>query len=102
MKRLPLFALALLLVLTTASALWSGRRNVSSAPYDVSENLDGAFRDGLYLGRLAGESGAEPHMAIGRWAWADARRSFRAGYQQGYSHSLSGRAVYMPLANPAE
>ncbi len=101
MKRLPLFALALLLVLTTAPAFESGRRNVSSASYDVSENLDGAFRDGLYLGRLAGESSAEPHMAIGRWARTDARRSFTAGYQQGY-RKFSGGVAYMPLANPIE
>ena len=29
---------------------------------------DGAFRDGVYLGKLAAESGQPMHTAIGRWS----------------------------------
>jgi hypothetical protein len=45
---------------------------------------DGAFRDGVYLGKLDAESGRKPHLSIGRWNTAPDRASFVAGYQQGY------------------
>jgi hypothetical protein len=45
---------------------------------------DGAFCDGLYLGKLDAESGRKPHLSIGRWNTARDRASFVAGYQQGY------------------
>jgi hypothetical protein len=54
---------------------------------------DGAFRDGLYLGKLAAERGAEPHVAIARWATPEDRSSFTAGYQQGYSEFLVSRVA---------
>ena len=51
---------------------------------------DGAFRDGLYLGRLAAESGQQQHPAIGRWSTKQDRSRFAAGYRRGYGESLSG------------
>jgi hypothetical protein len=49
---------------------------------------DGAFRDGLYLGKLAAQSGAASHPAIGRWSREQDRSSFVAGYRQGYRDFL--------------
>jgi hypothetical protein len=46
---------------------------------------DGAFRDGLYLGKLAAEGGLQSHSAIGRWSAEQDRSMFRAGYERGYS-----------------
>ena len=68
----------------------------------VAEITNGAFRDGLYLGRLAAERGAEPHVAIGRWATPEDRSSFTAGYQRGYSEFLASRAASVPRLRRAE
>jgi len=51
---------------------------------NTSQTMDGAFRDGLYLGKLDAESGRKPHLSIGRWSTARERASFVTGYQQGY------------------
>jgi hypothetical protein len=87
MKIISLFALALTLGMGTASML-----NINN--HDSNEpvqNADAAFRDGLYLGRLAAEAGTEPHIARGRWATLGDRALFSAGYQEGYSGSLASR-----------
>jgi hypothetical protein len=50
---------------------------------------DGAFRDGLYLGKLSAENGEAPRPAIGRWSTEHDRSMFTAGYSRGYNDSLS-------------
>jgi hypothetical protein len=57
---------------------------------------DGAFRDGLYLGKLAARSRQVQRPAIGRWSSDQDRAGFTAGYRLGYEHNsiLTG-------ANPA-
>lgn len=60
---------------------------------DVSEATNGAFRDGLYLGKLAAERDGGPHIAAGRWSSAGDRASFSAGFQRGYSEVLASRAA---------
>jgi hypothetical protein len=50
---------------------------------------DGAFRDGLYLGKLAAEGGQPARPAIGRWSTAQDRAMFTAGYHRGYSESFT-------------
>jgi len=87
MKTISLFALALTLGMGTASMLNTNNQN-SNQPV---QSADAAFRDGLYLGRLAAEAGAEPHVARGRWATLGDRALFAAGYQEGYSGSLASR-----------
>jgi hypothetical protein len=86
MKTISLFALAMTLGMGTASMLNTDNHNSNQA---VVQNADAAFRDGLYLGRLAGEAGAEPHVARGRWATLGDRALFSAGYQEGYRGSLA-------------
>src|SRR5271169_6016498 len=94
MKALSLFALMAALGMGTASMLRTDHQNQFSNPNQtVAQATDAAFRDGLYLGKLAAEHGAEPHLAIGRWAALEDRSSFTAGYQQGYSEYLGGRAT---------
>ena len=87
MKTISLFALALTLGMGTASMLNTNNQN-SNQPV---QNADAAFRDGLYLGKLAAQAGAEPHVARGRWATVGDRALFSAGYQEGYSGSLARR-----------
>jgi hypothetical protein len=87
MKTISLFALALTFGMGTASMLNTDNHNSNQAV----QNADAAFRDGLYLGRLAAEAGAEPHVARGRWATLGDRALFSAGYQKGYRGSLASR-----------
>src|SRR5260370_42130450 len=93
MKMLPLYALVIALSLVPMSMLPGNRHhNNHTATNNVAQITDGAFRDGLYLGRLAAEGGSEPHVAVGRWATAEDRSSFTAGYHWGYSELLASRA----------
>ncbi len=46
---------------------------------------DAAFRDGLYLGRLARAANRQMRAPIGRWSTEKDRASFAAGYQLGLS-----------------
>ncbi len=93
MKRLSWFAsvIALALGMGTASML-HGDRPVT-AKDNVAQTTNGAFRDGLYLGRLAAERGIAPRVARGRWATAEDRASFTAGYERGYKELLASRAI---------
>jgi len=94
MKRFALLTSLVALAMGTASMLRAGRHNqFPSANENVAQMTDGAFRDGLYLGRLAAERGAEPHVAIGRWVTPEDRLSFTSGYQRGYGHILASHAA---------
>jgi hypothetical protein len=61
----------------------------AGAEADARFDADGAFRDGLYLGKLTAESGQPLHPAIGRWSTEQDRARFTAGYRLGYSDSLA-------------
>jgi hypothetical protein len=94
MKTLSLLALVVAFGLGTAAMLHTDHHNHLPSPNgSVAQMTDGAFRDGLYLGRLAAERGDEPHVAIGRWATLQDRTSFTTGYQRGYSDFLASRPV---------
>jgi hypothetical protein len=45
---------------------------------------DAAFRDGLYLGKLARAANRRVRPPIGRWSTEKDRASFAAGYRQGF------------------
>ncbi len=59
-----------------------------STATEVPFAAEGAFRDGLYLGKLAAENGGPPRLAIGRWSTDRDRAMFTAGYRGGYNASL--------------
>jgi len=96
MRKFSLIASLIALAMGTASMLRTDHQNLFSSPnVTVAQNTNAAFRDGLYLGRLAAEHGAQPHIASGRWTTSEDRLSFTAGYQQGYTRFLAttrGRA----------
>jgi hypothetical protein len=72
----------------------SRQPNSLSAGESISHITDGAFRDGLYLGRLAAESGAAPRVVAGRWATEADRASFTAGYHKGYDDFLANQVAH--------
>jgi hypothetical protein len=98
MKLLSYLACLSLLGLGTVSEFHGNRNQTLSIAMDsIGQTTDGAFRDGLYLGRLTAERGSESHIASARWATDKDRASFAAGYRRGYSQILASR---IPQANP--
>jgi hypothetical protein len=53
----------------------------------ASHSQDGAYCDGLFLGRYDHTRHLPHHVSSGRWNTASGRRSFLAGYEQGYSEN---------------
>ncbi len=89
MNRFSAIVLAVAVSLGTTAMLSNNSRTTKIAGTSEARfATDGAFRDGLYLGKLAVKSGAASHPAIGRWSREQDRASFVAGYRQGYRQSL--------------
>ena len=93
MKTFSLFVLVAVGVGSAFLPRTDYRNHFSSPNQSAAQISDGAFRDGLYLGKLAAERGAAPHVAIGRWATSQDRSSFTAGYRQGYSEFLASQVA---------
>jgi hypothetical protein len=82
--------LAIAVCLGTTAMLANNKRT-TNANLSVDARLvsDGAFRDGLYLGKLAAHSGQLLRPAVGRWSTNQDRATFLAGYRRGYNQSLA-------------
>ena len=65
-------------------------RRAADRPNASPNATSAAFRDGLHLGRLDGQSGRSPHVSIGRWSNEADRALFAVGYEAGYRNSLAG------------
>jgi hypothetical protein len=89
----PITSVLALAVLLGMPALFSNSRHAVSAAEKAEALLatDGAFRDGLFVGRLSAEWGRAPRPTIGRWSSERDRASFVAGYQRGYKQGVSER-----------
>jgi hypothetical protein len=92
MNKITLTALALLVMTASAFTLRNGSA-AQAIPGNPELTTNGAFRDGLYTGKLAGQSGDQYHVATARWANGDDRVRFAAGYDQGYKAQLALRAA---------
>ena len=85
MDKIITFAFALAVSLgTTAVLANNGPAAQQRQRADAQRATDGAFRDGLYVGRLAAESRQPLRPQIGRWSSDQDRSSFVAGYRRGY------------------
>ena len=95
MRRLFLFAILLTLCGGVAFVLRSAARQDSFPKLHDNNPVQtrAAFRDGLYLGRLAAQRGEEPHISEGRWSNQADRTLFTAGYAQGYDEGIAVRAA---------
>jgi len=94
MDNLFTYALAIAVSLgTTALLTNNGRAARHEQNADASLAVDGAFRDGLYVGRLTAEGGRSLHPPIGRWSNERDRASFVAGYRRGYNDFLASAAT---------
>lgn len=85
-----LFTYATIVILgATATLAVSPRAASPGATAEARFATDGAFRDGLYLGKLGAEQGHAMRPAIGRWSREQDRAMFTAGYRRGYDNGLA-------------
>jgi len=84
MKIVLVYALVIGFVGTSAM-LVKRDMGTSSPSVDAQMAGDAAYRDGLYLGKLARTAKSPMHPPIGRWSTEKDRASFAAGYRQGYN-----------------
>jgi hypothetical protein len=90
MEKLFTFAIAAVVCLGTTAVLANNGRTAQQSPsMEIQMAANGAFRDGLFVGRLAAQSGRESRPLIGRWSSAEDRASFAAGYRRGYGEVAS-------------
>jgi hypothetical protein len=80
---------AIVIGLGATATLAVSPRVVEPGTAEARFAADGAFRDGLYLGKLAAEAGQPARTAVGRWSTEQDRSMFRAGYRRGYNDSLT-------------
>jgi len=89
--KLSTYALAVAVCLgTTAMLAISNRTVAASTSNETRFAADGAFRDGLYLGKLAAKRDQPLRPAVGRCSTDQDRSMFAAGYRRGYDESLPG------------
>jgi hypothetical protein len=92
MGKLFTFTLAIVVCLGTTAMLASHERSVRlSQKTNAPLASDAAFRDGLYVGKLAAEAGRPLHAPAGRWSRDLDRANFVAGFQRGYNETLASR-----------
>jgi hypothetical protein len=48
----------------------------------IDATLSAAYRDGLYVGKLAAQRGGQRLAPVGRWSTQNDREAFLAGYEQ--------------------
>jgi len=92
MNKLFAYGLAIVVCLGTAGLLASS--NITRPNQNVDAHLanDGAYRDGLFLGKLAAERRRPLHPLTGRWSTGQDRASFVAGYRRAYNDVLASAA----------
>jgi hypothetical protein len=89
MDKILTFALALAVSLGTTALLAANGRALPRPNLDPQLATDGAFRDGMFVGRMAAARGERRHPLIGRWVSAADRASFAAGYERGYDDAFA-------------
>ncbi|HWZ76925.1 MAG TPA: hypothetical protein VNX87_10330 [Candidatus Sulfotelmatobacter sp.] len=89
MQRLLTYVLAMGCVGTSAMLVQRDVTVRQKQTADVQLTNDAAYRDGLYLGKLAHEAKRQAHPPIGRWSTEKDRASFTAGYKQGFGEESS-------------
>ena len=84
-KRLLLLLAGVLSCAVTAELATVAAHEVRFAPRHSPLDADGAYRDGLFLGKLDAAAGKAPHLAVWRWNSDADRELFSAGYRRGYA-----------------
>lgn len=80
---------ATVVILALLSTVWSAV-SAQTHPLDRTGTIratDGAYRDGLFLGRFDAEAGRNHRVCVGRWSSQPDRASFASGYEDGYAQA---------------
>jgi hypothetical protein len=85
MQRLLACVLAMGCVGTSAMLFQKDKVVSPDQIVNAQQAADAAFRDGLYLGKLARTAKTSMRPPIGRWSTEKDRASFVAGYRQGWN-----------------
>ena len=93
MSRLLTYAAFAIAFGTTATLALSPHGVPANTNNEAVLAADGAFRDGLYLGRLAAEDGRLQSPPIGRWSSERDRAMFAAGWSRGYASANQNSEV---------
>jgi hypothetical protein len=103
MYRLSTFATAIAICLGTTAVL-NNSKSVTKPTRNVEASFasDGAFRDGLYLGKLTADHGQPFRPGIGRWSSEQDRAMFTAGYRRGYREVMANAQAKSEPARSAE
>jgi hypothetical protein len=84
LKRRALFVLALSVSFVTGLLVGNSAHKPKLAGSNPAQEVDAAFRDGVFQAKLDVQDGRKPHLSISRWNTEAARALFVAGYQKGY------------------
>ena len=96
MNRFSALALTFSLCVGTMAMVAKDRRRTEPDPVGSARlATDGAFRDGLYLGRLSAQQRLPRRLVIGRWSRPQDRVSFIAGYRRGYDTFLASSTAVL-------
>ena len=85
MNRFLVGALAISVSIGTTVVLANGNHARAANQGEMNSDADGAYRDGIFVGRLAAERGQASRPLVGRWSSERDRASFAAGYRRGYA-----------------
>ena len=91
MNRLLVVGLAVGCMGTTGVVFHGIRTAAPAQSIDAQLANDGAFRDGLFLGKRARAANQEMRPPVGRWSTEKDRAMFLRGYRQGFGESLAAR-----------
>lgn len=89
MQRLLAYVLAMGCVGTSAMVVVSHDMTLQNKSAEIQLSNDAAYRDGLYLGRLAQAAKRPARPPVGRWSTEKDRASFASGFQQGLGEASS-------------
>jgi hypothetical protein len=89
MQKILAYVLAMGCVGTSAAMLVSHDTTLQDRAAAIELNNDAAYRDGLYLGKLAQAENRTMRPPVGRWSTEKDRAAFAAGFQQGRADQLA-------------
>jgi hypothetical protein len=91
MNRFLVAALAVAVSIGTTAVLANGNHARAANQGEMNSDADGAYRDGIFVGRLAAERGQASRPPVGRRSSERDRVSFAAGYRRGYGRGGAER-----------
>lgn len=96
-RKISVYLVMVVTPLGLATVGLAGHAIRPSRPHSAAaaQEIDAAYCDGFFLGKLDGYQGRKLRANISRWSTEKDRSSFTAGYEKGYQEALaSGRAAH--------